>query len=997
MKTKYYIIIAGLLMLSVCLKAQIHSTLQGGSWYDTKTWVGERIPGLNDSVIVNGPVQIYGGHGYARHLYITKSGVLQRETNVTKLTVAHNLYVDGTLERYQTAGIEFFVGGNLVLNGDAWTQAIHFTGANNHYVWMHDSATFYGTMSAVESRIVAMHTLNIGLPKSDYAYASALYAKEIDLTNGFDLNLISCSLGTSIQFDSQYLWTEIFGGNQKVNFLDEQRTAEFVKFNDLTMTGNVQVSYSDMRFYGTVINEANIVSYSFGNGIPLSIYGDFINKGKLYSYQGYLHLHIYKNFVNDGICEVNNIHFIGNDIHELSCLNKNEIFMRGNMVCDSSKVVAKSDLYLASSGGYLNVVDLDMTEGYDLFLRNIYLGYNAWDKRTVIKTSGQSITMHGGIYEKCDLYNATLKGRGIVGVDADLYGHTINADTLLSSSWTRSADVFGDFTNNGKIYLDQGYGLEFVFHQNFVNNGLFEVNNIRFVGGGTRNVSCGSKQWISYRNLFECLEGTLQAQTDLYIHGGITYNLKVAEIDLTQGHDLYLKLVRVGETAWDKSVVIKGGGNTIYSSGNGQQYFEKCDIYDATLAGVNIVGKDLNLYGNCINRDTLISGSNNKLDVYGDFTNNGYVERPSGYQEPFTFNFYKSFTNNGIFSAHTINFVGAETQKIITAPGKPLAFQQLNAETSVLLAGSDLEMGSIYYNGRINAKEIDLGDNHQLSISNVRIGDVVAPLRTKINARGGSINAKKPISYFQNCDILDVTLKGIIRSDGQVAFHGNIINEDTLVATNTQPIIIDGNFINKGLIYRLGVYYESPNLSITGNVENNGIWQGNTLVLNGVKEQSVLVDKKIDAKVELHAQKGSSGFQWFKDAVELPNADASSFAFPNLSIADRGQYYCSTNEGNSRTIKIMSTDDTGTDNLFAANRFKIYPNPATDAISIESTQLKGANYTIVNLLGDVVLSGAFQALTTGNIKIDNLPNGYYLFVFQTASGKQSMQSFCIKK
>lgn len=93
----------------------------------------------------------------------------------------------------------------------------------------------------------------------------------------------------------------------------------------------------------------------------------------------------------------------------------------------------------------------------------------------------------------------------------------------------------------------------------------------------------------------------------------------------------------------------------------------------------------------------------------------------------------------------------------------------------------------------------------------------------------------------------------------------------------------------------------------------------------------------------------------------------------------------------------MSTDDTGTDNLFAANRFKIYPNPATDAISIESTQLKGANYTIVNLLGDVVLSGAFQALTTGNIKIDNLPNGYYLFVFQTASGKQSMQSFCIKK
>ncbi|MDP3147782.1 MAG: T9SS type A sorting domain-containing protein [Ignavibacteria bacterium] len=95
--------------------SQITSTLAGGGWSDTLTWIGHKMPTQNDDVIIQGPVHPGGGWAFTgnwpkcKNLYIENTGML----------TASNLYVE-VFDSLHNKGLIFqssLNAGSIIVRG----------------------------------------------------------------------------------------------------------------------------------------------------------------------------------------------------------------------------------------------------------------------------------------------------------------------------------------------------------------------------------------------------------------------------------------------------------------------------------------------------------------------------------------------------------------------------------------------------------------------------------------------------------------------------------------------------------------------------------------------------------------------------------------------------------------------------------------------------------------------------------------------------------------
>jgi hypothetical protein len=71
----------------------------------------------------------------------------------------------------------------------------------------------------------------------------------------------------------------------------------------------------------------------------------------------------------------------------------------------------------------------------------------------------------------------------------------------------------------------------------------------------------------------------------------------------------------------------------------------------------------------------------------------------------------------------------------------------------------------------------------------------------------------------------------------------------------------------------------------------------------------------------------------------------------------------------------------------AANSIKIFPNPATDVVSIiVSRELVGTVYSVIDKLGRIVRSGNFLS-ESSSLNISDLPAGTYTIRYGVRSQK----------
>ena len=161
------------------------------------------------------------------------------------------------------------------------------------------------------------------------------------------------------------------------------------------------------------------------------------------------------------------------------------------------------------------------------------------------------------------------------------------------------------------------------------------------------------------------------------------------------------------------------------------------------------------------------------------------------------------------------------------------------------------------------------------------------------------------------------------------------------------------------------------------------------------------------------------------DLHDFSVADSAFIAAPSLTIAGvamdtiDGNFYIATTDyfstgvgtiynalgietGNfdagvsPDAIAIDYRDNTGIDDLLSENKITLYPNPASDVITIKADGVNSNVFNVLDISGRVILQGSVDLMSgSANINISTLESGLYFFVLFNES--ESITSSFIKK
>jgi len=112
------------------------------------------------------------------------------------------------------------------------------------------------------------------------------------------------------------------------------------------------------------------------------------------------------------------------------------------------------------------------------------------------------------------------------------------------------------------------------------------------------------------------------------------------------------------------------------------------------------------------------------------------------------------------------------------------------------------------------------------------------------------------------------------------------------------------------------------------------------------------------------------------------NSDTIDFAYARGSSAS----YTLSNHGSNRGYRLSNTfSDVLAANAFSLQDLAVYPNPATDVVTIANKELL-SNVTVINLLGQEVLSQKLND-TNASVNVSGLSIGTYVFKVTAADGR----------
>jgi Secretion system C-terminal sorting domain len=124
-------------------------------------------------------------------------------------------------------------------------------------------------------------------------------------------------------------------------------------------------------------------------------------------------------------------------------------------------------------------------------------------------------------------------------------------------------------------------------------------------------------------------------------------------------------------------------------------------------------------------------------------------------------------------------------------------------------------------------------------------------------------------------------------------------------------------------------------------------------------------------------------YQWYLNGVLIPSATAQ-----NYTPTTNGNYYCIVTEGTCSDTSNTITVSTLNNQTFEENTtVVVYPNPATAVLNIAFNGANNAQYRIVNLLGQEVITPTIALENAGQnhvaIPLDNLKTGNYILQITT--------------
>ena len=317
----------------------ISSTVSGGDWADTLTWVGHNIPGETDNVIINGPVYLTHTKSASSVTINTTGGIRNGSGYYGTLKVYGTLINNGYIESHPSSYyLSLYTYGDITNNGDF---SIYY-----HYIEGTGSRKFYNSQAA-PFQVVSENRINASV---DTIFAeSDLYfsgGKLLGVNSAAELMLTSPTNGANydIHLDNTDLSTIIVYGASTNSVYGNLNEYYSTILYDMNLYGEYDIMNSEFHNvvnYGTLQNTS---SYYYS----LNLYGNFINNGIIRNHpSGYtLTVNCYGNFTNNGTVNPSRFDFFGSSPQTIEFGQGHE--MKAAVVIDqdvNSSIISNSDLY----------------------------------------------------------------------------------------------------------------------------------------------------------------------------------------------------------------------------------------------------------------------------------------------------------------------------------------------------------------------------------------------------------------------------------------------------------------------------------------------------------------------------------------------------------------------------------------------------------------------------------------------------------------------------
>ncbi len=155
---------------------------------------------------------------------------------------------------------------------------------------------------------------------------------------------------------------------------------------------------------------------------------------------------------------------------------------------------------------------------------------------------------------------------------------------------------------------------------------------------------------------------------------------------------------------------------------------------------------------------------------------------------------------------------------------------------------------------------------------------------------------------------------------------------------------------------------------VVGNTNSN-----NTITLTQI---NLPVAEIVYGNASLTTTQTFQSYQWYLDSGLISGATEQTYT-PTI----QGVYYCIVSQNN---CSVQSNEITApflsNSSFTVGNKIKLYPNPSSDLITVSFDGIFEGNYTIINALGQTVLTEKGNAANekTLKISISNLKTGHYI-------------------
>jgi hypothetical protein len=186
------------------------------------------------------------------------------------------------------------------------------------------------------------------------------------------------------------------------------------------------------------------------------------------------------------------------------------------------------------------------------------------------------------------------------------------------------------------------------------------------------------------------------------------------------------------------------------------------------------------------------------------------------------------------------------------------------------------------------------------------------------------------------------------------------------------------------------VYSQTGNYQVELTISNaNG--SKNYIVELNIGENQMLPNHVIVNFDDLFSFRSATSYQWYKDETLITGANSRAFNFNG----EPGVYFVVTIE-NGCNIKSSSMVISDTDDIVGNYTFKIFPNPASEQLTIEFRREPNGGVTrLVNALGIILkqetISGRIQ-----QFDVNEIPNGLY-FIMVEVGGKTFSRKVIVRK